>query len=89
MPLLIMGFTHNINNFGAIYFLTQGSPVVSDTTTTTAGGTDILVTWIYNLTMNAQRYHYASVIAVIIFVFMAPFAIWNFRQTKAYKEGEV
>lgn len=89
MPLLIMGFTHNINNFGAIYFLTQGNPVVSDTTTTTAGGTDILVTWIYNLTMNAQRYHYASVIAVIIFVFMAPFAIWNFRQTKAYKEGEV
>lgn len=89
MPLLIMGFTHNINNFGAIYFLTQGNPVVSDTTTTTAGGTDILVTWIYNLTMTAQRYHYASVIAVVIFVFMAPFAIWNFRQTKAYKEGEV
>lgn len=89
MPLLIMGFTHNINNFGAIYFLTQGNPVVSDTTTTNAGGTDILVTWIYNLTMSSMKYNYASVIAVMIFVIMAPFAIWNFRRTKAYKEGEL
>ena len=89
MPLLIMGFTSALNNFGAIYFLTQGNPVVSDTTTTNAGGTDILVTWIYNLTMKSQKYNYASVIAVMIFVFMAPFAIWNFRRTKAYKEGEL
>lgn len=89
MPLLIMGFTSNINNFGAIYFLTQGMPYVADSTTTNAGGTDILVTWIYNLTMEAQKYNYASVIAVLIFVFIAPFAIWNFRRTKAYKEGEL
>ncbi len=89
MPLLIMGFTSNINNFGAIYFLTQGMPYVADSTTTNAGGTDILVTWIYNLTMNALKYNYASVIAVLIFVFIAPFAIWNFRRTKAYKEGEL
>lgn len=88
-PLLIMGFTHNVNNFGAIYFLTSGNPVVSDTTVTNAGGTDILITWIYNLTMNALKYNYASVIAVMIFIIMAPFAIWNFKNTKAYKEGEV
>lgn len=88
-PLLIMGFAHNINNFGAIYFLTAGNPVVSDTTITNAGGTDILVTWIYNLTTGALKYNYASVIAVIIFVVLAPFAIWNFRKTKSYKEGEI
>ncbi|MCI9078149.1 MAG: sugar ABC transporter permease [Lachnospiraceae bacterium] len=88
-PLLIMGFTHNVNNFGAIYFLTNGNPVVADTTVTNAGGTDILITWIYNLTMNALKYNYASVIAVMIFVIMAPFAIWNFKNTKSYKEGEL
>lgn len=88
-PLLIMGFTHNINNFGAIYFLTSGNPVVADTTTTNAGGTDILITWIYNLTINALKYNYASVIAVMIFVIMAPFAIWQFRRTKSFKEGEL
>ena len=89
MPLIIMSFTHNINNFGIIFFLTGGAPVVADSTTTMAGGTDILVTWIYKLTMSLQKYHYASVIAVLIFVVLAPFAIYQFSSTRAYKEGEV
>lgn len=46
-PLIIMLFTHNINNFGAIFFLTGGLPKVADSTIISAGGTDILVTWIY------------------------------------------
>lgn len=89
MPLIIMSFTHNINNFGIIYFLTSGDPNVADTTTTRAGGTDILVTWIYKLTMNLMRYDFASVIAVLIFAVLAPFAIYQFKNTKAYKEGEL
>ena len=89
MPLIIMSFAHNINNFGAIFFLTGGNPTVADSTTTLAGGTDLLVTWIYKLTITLLKYNYASVIAVLIFLVLAPFAIFNFRQTKAYKEGEV
>lgn len=89
MPLIIMSFTHNINNFGIIYFLTGGQPTVADSTITSAGGTDILVTWIYKLTIGLLKYNYASVIAVMIFVVLAPFAIWQFKNTKAYKEGEV
>lgn len=89
MPLIIMSFTFNINNFGAIFFLTGGNPTVVDSTTTSAGGTDILVTWIYKLTITLLKYNYASVIAVMIFIVLAPFAIFNFRKTKAYKEGEV
>ncbi len=89
MPLIIMSFTHNINNFGAIYFLTGGYPIVADTTTTSAKGTDIMVTWIYQLTINLQKYSFASVLAVCIFVVLAPFAIFNFRRTKSYREGEV
>lgn len=89
MPLIIMSFTHNINNFGAIFFLTGGEPKVSDTVTTSAKGTDILITWIYDLTINKQNYSMASVLAVIIFLVLAPFAIFNFRRTKSYKEGEL
>ncbi len=89
LPLIIMSFAHNVNNFGAIYFLTNGAPTVADSTTTMAGGTDILVTWIYKLTITLMKYNYASVIAVMIFIVLAPFAIWQFRQTKAYKEGSV
>lgn len=89
MPLIIMSFTFNINNFGSIFFLTGGAPVVADTTVTGAGGTDILVTWIYNLTVVLMKYNYASVLAVMIFVVLAPFAIMNFRRTKSFKEGEL
>ncbi len=89
LPLIIMSFAHNVNNFGAIYFLTNGAPSVSDSTITMAGATDILVTWIYKLTMNMMKYNYASVIAIMIFIVLAPFAIFQFRKTKAYKEGSV
>ncbi len=89
MPLIIMSFTYNINNFGAIFFLTGGNPTVVDSTTTSAGGTDILITWIYKLTITLMKYNYASVVAVMIFIVLAPFAVFNFRRTKAYKEGEL
>jgi arabinogalactan oligomer/maltooligosaccharide transport system permease protein len=89
MPLIIMSFTHNINNFGAIFFLTGGGPVVADSTATGAEGTDILVTWIYKLTVNLFKYNYASVLAIMIFLVLAPIAIFNFRRTKSYKEGEL
>jgi len=89
MPLIIMSFTFNINNFGAIFFLSGGNPVVSDSTVTSAGGTDLLVTWIYKLTVNLMKYNYASVLAIMIFLILAPFAIFQFRRTKSYKEGEL
>lgn len=89
IPLVIMSFTHNINNFGAIYFLTGGDPKIGDTTVTGAGATDLLVTWIYKLTMNQQKYCNASVLAMLVFVVLVPFAIFNFKNTKSYKEGEL
>jgi arabinogalactan oligomer/maltooligosaccharide transport system permease protein len=88
-PLIIISFAHNINNFGAVFFLTAGDPTVADSTTTGAGGTDIMVSWIYKLTITLMKYNYASVLAVMIFVVLAPFAIFNFRRTKSYKEGEL
>jgi arabinogalactan oligomer/maltooligosaccharide transport system permease protein len=89
MPLIIMSFAHNINNFGAVFFLTGGGPNLPDSTTTSAGATDIMVSWIFNLTVNLQQYHNASVLAIMIFLVIAPFAIYNFRRTKSYKEGEL
>lgn len=88
-PLLILSICSNLNNFGAIFFLTGGDPVVADSTITTAKGTDIIVTWIYNLTVNTMKYNYAAALAVVVFIVIAPFAIFNFMQTKSYKEGEL
>jgi arabinogalactan oligomer/maltooligosaccharide transport system permease protein len=89
MPLIIMSFTFNLNNFGAIFFLTGGGPTVSDSTATSAGGTDILVTWIYKLTITLMDYKYASVLAVMIFLILAPFAVFNFKRTRSFKEGRL
>jgi len=89
MPLIIMSFTHNINNFGAIFFLTGRHPPALDTPITNAASVDILITWIYQLTMNSMQYHFASVLAVMIFVILAPFAIFQLRRTKAFKDGEL
>jgi arabinogalactan oligomer/maltooligosaccharide transport system permease protein len=88
-PLIIMSFVHNINNFGAIYYLTGGEPNTKLTTTTFAQGTDIIVTWIYKLTVDQGQYRYASVLAILVFVVLCPIAIWNFRRTKSFKEGEL
>lgn len=89
IPLIIMSFTFNINNFGVIFFLTGGAPTVNSTTTTKAGATDIIVTWIYKLTMDDMNYKYASVLAMVVFVVLTPFAIFNFKNTKSFKEGEL
>lgn len=90
VPLIIMSFTHNVNNFGVIYFLTGGAPSYgTQTTTTKAGATDIVVTWIYKLTMDDMNYKNASVLAMFVFIVLAPFAIFNFMNTKSFKEGEL
>lgn len=87
-PLLIMSFASTFNNFGAVYFLTNGGPNVSDTTVSGAGATDILVSWIYQITIGLLQYNYGAVVAVCIFLVLAPFAILQFRRTKSYK-GEL
>jgi arabinogalactan oligomer/maltooligosaccharide transport system permease protein len=39
--------------------------------------------------METMQYHHASVLAVMIFMFLAPFAIFQFSRTKAFREGEL
>ena len=91
-PTLIMQFAGNINNFGAVYFLTGGGPNlpgVGLTSETSCGATDILISWIYKLTMNTMKYNLASVLSLLVFVVLVPFALYNFTRTKSFKEGAV
>lgn len=92
-PTLIMQFASNINNFGAVFFLTGGGPNLPQpglTTATSCGATDLLISWIYKLTMNTpSRYNLASVLSLLVFVVLVPFALYSFTRTKSFKEGEV
>lgn len=87
-PLLVMTFSFNFNNFGAIYFLTKGGPDNVYPPGSGAGATDLLVTWIFELMNGMQKYHMAAVLSLLVFTLIAPFAIYNFTKTKSFKEGE-
>ena len=89
MPLFIMSFSYNMNNFAGVYFLTNGNPPDTITTQSFAGTTDTLITWMYKLTLDQRLYNKASVVALIMFLVVAPFALYNFAQTKSFKEGEL
>jgi len=86
-PLLIMTFAGNFNNFGVIYFITGGGPG-GDYTTAYAGSTDILISWIYKLTTDAniRWYSMASVFSLLIFLIIGTISAWNFTRTRAFKE---
>lgn len=84
MPLLVMSFAGNFNNFGAVFFLTQGGP--ANPNYQFAGDTDILISWIYKLTLDNQMYSMAAVMSILIFIVVGTVAYLNFRRTTAFKE---
>lgn len=84
MPNLIMNMASNFNAFGLIYFLTQGGPTNADMQF--AGDTDILISWIYKLTLNQQMYDIAAVMSVLLFLVVGGVSLWNFRRTTSFKE---
>jgi arabinogalactan oligomer/maltooligosaccharide transport system permease protein len=86
-PLLIMSFAANFNNFTIIYLLNDGGP--SNVNLSYAGSTDILITWIYKLTLDFSQFNMASVVSILLFVVIATVSIWNFRRTRAFKEEDM
>lgn len=84
-PALIQQFIGNINNFNVIFLLTGGGPTNSNYYN--AGSTDLLVNWLYNLTVNTSDYNLASGIGILIFIISATFSLWAYTRTNSYKEG--
>ena len=84
-PSLIQQFIGNINNFNVIYFLTGGGP--TNSAYYQAGSTDLLVTWLYKLTVTAKDYNLASVIGILIFIISAAFSLLAYTRSSSFKEG--
>ena len=85
-PYLITQFIGNINNFNAIFFLTAGGPATVDYYN--AGKTDLLVTWLYSLTVSHGDYNLASVIGILTFIVSAIIALITFNITSSSKKEE-
>ena len=86
-PYLITNLISNFNNFGVIYFLTEGSPMTLDYFKG-AGKTDLLVTWLYKLTKDSKDYNLAAAIGILIFIISASFSLITYSRSKALKDEE-
>lgn len=82
-PLLIMQYAQNFNNFNIIYLFNEGNPPVRGQN---AGGTDILISWVYKLTFETNNYNMAAAITIIMGLAISVFAFFQFRKTAAFKE---
>ena len=76
-PFLLTNFVANLNNFNVIYLLTNNQPLIN-TQIGFAGGTsvthtDLLITWLYKITLGSaeSRYYSASVIGILVFAVVA------------------
>ena len=69
-PYLLTSFTGNINNFNVIYLLSMGKPL-STSLSGNAGYTDLLITWLYKMTVNDTNYKLAAVIGIFVFIILA------------------
>lgn len=83
-PNLITSFTGNINNFNVIFLLSGGGPDTLDYYY--AGKTDLLVTWLYRLTITQKDYNLGSVIGIMTFIVLAVTSLLTYHRTGAYKD---
>ncbi|GAA0348645.1 carbohydrate ABC transporter permease [Bacillus horti] len=82
-PLLIMQYAGNFNNFNIIYLFNNGGPAVPGQN---AGGSDILISWVYKITFTQNQYSMAAAITIILGLIVCGFAFYQFRKTRSFKE---
>jgi arabinogalactan oligomer/maltooligosaccharide transport system permease protein len=84
-PYLITSFIGNITNFNVIFFLTNGGPNAPGFI---AGKTDLLVTWLYKLTMTNDEFNIGAVVGIMTFLVTATATLLSYRRSKSYKEED-
>lgn len=88
-PSLINTFVGNINNFNIIFLLTGGSSGnINSQMQATAGDVDLLITWLYKLTVNDSQYDVASVLGILIFIVVAFFSLIVYSRIGSVKNEE-
>ncbi|HEM4763565.1 TPA: sugar ABC transporter permease [Streptococcus suis] len=83
-PVLIGQFVGNFNNFGIFYFL-RGGLYLDDYFL--ASDTDLLINWLYNLSIDNNYYSIGAAISLIIFLLTSVISLSVYVRTSSYKEG--
>ena len=86
-PYLLTQFTGNLNNFNIIYLLSGGGPQ-SMSLSNNAGTTDLLVTWLYKMTVNDTNYCMAAVIGIMVFLVTAITSLVVYNVLPSVKDEE-
>ena len=86
-PFLLTQFIGNLNNFNVIFLLNRGRPQ-SMSLTNNAGSTDLLVTWLYKMTINDSNYKIAAVIGIMVFVVTAVISLIVYNTMPSVKDEE-
>jgi len=88
-PLLVGQYTFNFNNFSIIYLFNGGGPFNPTEYGNLAGTTDLLISYIYKLTMDNQYQAIGAAITVVISLGLMLFAFIGFKNSKAFKEEKL
>ncbi len=84
-PVLITSFIGNFNNFGVFYFLRGG---LYSTGYFNANDTDLLINWLYNLSIANDYYSVGAAVSLIIFVITSIFSLTVYVRSAAYKKED-
>ena len=90
-PYLLTSFIGNMNNFNVIYLLTGGGPTnaAASKAAGNAGFTDLLITWLFKITMGEEaKYYMASVIGIMVFVVVGVIALVVYNLLPSVKNEE-
>lgn len=85
-PMLINQYTFNFNNFSVIYLYNQGGPFNPKVYGNLAGSSDILISYIYKLTMESQYQAIGAAITIFISIILIIISYLGYRKSSAFKE---
>lgn len=86
-PVLIGQFVGNFNNFGIFFFMRSG--VISNYGDYfLASDTDLLINWLYNLSVDNNYYSVGAAISLIIFVITSALSLAVYVRSAAYKQED-
>ncbi|WP_213165835.1 carbohydrate ABC transporter permease [Alkalicella caledoniensis] len=85
-PLLVTQYTFNFNNFSIIYLFNGGGPFNPVKYGNLAGSSDLLISYVYKLTIENQYQAIGAAITIFISLGLMTFAFIGFKNSKAFKE---
>lgn len=86
-PVLIGQFVGNFNNFGIFFFLRSG--VISNYADYfLASDTDLLINWLYKLSVDNNYYSIGAAISLVIFLITAVLSLSVYVRSAAYKQED-